>query len=85
MKSPELSLRRSRPRSIAPVEEQRARLREQPDVNFVRLEEFLRLLVGPSKLERFDAPGARLRGLHDPERCLTFVIEEEALLETRAG
>jgi hypothetical protein len=57
----------------------RSHLRERGDVRFVERGKFLELLVSTRRLERRDDRSAGLRGLHDPEAGLTYVIADTDL------
>ena len=49
---------------------------------FVDRAEFMRLLLGNTRLERSDDRAAHIRGLFDPAHRCRFLIEEEKLFGT---
>jgi hypothetical protein len=61
-------------------QQRRQMLRRDAACRFVEPHEFYRLAVSKRKLIRCDESAANVRGLFDPAEGVTFVVEEEKLL-----
>lgn len=55
----------------------------QPKREFVEAAEFCSLAISNRPLLRLDDKSNRLRGLHDPESGITYVIHEDVLFGER--
>ena len=60
-------------------EKLRRELQQTTNCRFVNRSKFCELLISNLKLERADVANGRMRGLHDPETCIRYFIEEENL------